>query len=76
MDITSFVVGQRDSALLLGDYNTYRQQLSRRLLTLRKRLGRTTPKNAKYSPKAPITAEDIAGSHEYVCPCQCLSFLL
>ncbi|KAF2136860.1 uncharacterized protein K452DRAFT_258544 [Aplosporella prunicola CBS 121167] len=66
MDITSFVVGQRDSALLLGDYNTYRQQLSRRLLTLRKRLGRTTPKNAKYSPKAPITAEDIAGSHDYV----------
>ncbi|KAK7523474.1 hypothetical protein IWZ03DRAFT_397202 [Phyllosticta citriasiana] len=66
MDITAFVASQRDSALLLGDYNTYRQQLSRRLLALRKRLGRATPKNAKYSSKDPVTAADIGSSHDFV----------
>lgn len=64
MDITAFVVSQRDSILLLGDYNACRQQLSRRLLTLRKRLGRATPKNAKYSAKDPVTASDIGSNHE------------
>ena len=65
MDITSFVAAQRDSALLLGDYSTYRSQLSRRLLSVRKSLGRTTPKTAKYAPKAPITSEDIGRNHAY-----------
>ena len=65
MDITAFVVSRRENALLLGDYNSYRAQLSRRLLTLRKKLGRTTPKGKKYAPKAPITAKDIASNHEY-----------
>ena len=65
MDITSFVATQRDSALLLGDYSTYRSQLSRRLLSVRKSLGRTTPKTAKYAPKAPITSEDIGRNHAY-----------
>ena len=63
MDITSFVTSNRDRALLIGDYNTYRSQLSRQLLALRKRLGRTTPKNSKYTGKAPVTAEDIAGNN-------------
>ena len=67
MEITKFVIDRRDSALLLGDYNTYRAQLSRRLLTIRRKLGRTTAKNAKYAAKAPITAEEIGQSHEYVC---------
>ncbi|KAF4533887.1 Signal recognition particle [Lasiodiplodia theobromae] len=66
MDITAFIVAQRDEALLLGDYNTYRQTCSRRILTLRKRTGRATPKNAKYSAKAPIAADDIAKSHDFV----------
>ncbi|KAK8207203.1 hypothetical protein IWZ01DRAFT_509333 [Phyllosticta capitalensis] len=66
MDITAFVVSQRDSILLLGDYNACRQQLSRRLLTLRKRLGRATPKNAKYSAKDPVTASDIGSNHDFV----------
>ncbi|KAK8159654.1 hypothetical protein IWX90DRAFT_306833 [Phyllosticta citrichinensis] len=66
MDIAAFVASQRDSVLLLGDYNTYRQQLSRRLLTLRRRLGRATPKNAKYSTKDPVTASDIGSSHDFV----------
>ncbi|EOD48271.1 putative signal recognition protein [Neofusicoccum parvum UCRNP2] len=64
MDITAFVVAQRDGALLLGDYNTYRQTCSRRILTLRKRTGRATPKNAKFTQKAPVTAADIAKSHD------------
>ena len=67
MDLTAFVVSRRESALLLGDYNSYRAQLSRRLLTLRKRLGRTTLKGKKYTPKTPITAGDIASNHEYSC---------
>ncbi|KAI9763332.1 MAG: hypothetical protein M1840_000597 [Geoglossum simile] len=65
MDLTAFVASHRENGLLLGDYNSYRTQLSRRILTLRKRLGRTTPKGKKYTPKAPITAEDIASDHEF-----------
>jgi signal recognition particle subunit SRP68 len=66
MDITAFVTSQRDAALLLGDYDTYRTQLSRRLLNCNKKLGRVTHKNAKYSAKKPVTAEDIGGNNECV----------
>lgn len=66
MDITTFVTSQRDAALLLGDYNTYHTQLSRRLLNCNKKLGRTTHKNAKYATKKPITAADIGANHEWV----------
>lgn len=66
MDITKFVVFGRDQALLYGDYSTYRAQLSHRLLSIRKRLGRATKKNAKYSKRPPVTAEDIANNVEYV----------
>ncbi|KAF2456255.1 hypothetical protein BDY21DRAFT_415889 [Lineolata rhizophorae] len=66
MDITQFVVSKRDAAFLVGDYSTYRTQLSRRILTVRKRLGRTTPKNSKFAKKEPVTAEDIAKDHEFV----------
>ena len=64
MEITKFVVSGRDQALLYGDYNTYRSQLSRRLLSIRKKLGHTTKKGAKYTNKAPVTAEDIASNNE------------
>jgi len=66
MDITQFIYSRRDTALQLGDYAFYRAQLSRQLASTRKRLGRSTPKNAKYSTKASITAEDIGGNPEYV----------
>jgi signal recognition particle subunit SRP68 len=66
MDITNFVVSHRDSALLIGDYKTYHAQLSRQLASTRKKLGRSTPKNGKYSTKAPVTAEDIKGNKECV----------
>lgn len=65
MDITGFVVSQRERALLVGDYGSYRKQLSRRLLVVRRKLNYTSPKGRKYSAKAPITAEDIANNHEY-----------
>lgn len=67
MEITSFTVGNRDNALLIGDYNAYRSQLSRQLLGVRKRLGRATAKNAKFQKKEPITAENVAQNVEYVC---------
>lgn len=64
MDITKFVVSGREQALLYGDYSTYRAQLSRQLLSIRKKLGRTTKKGAKYTNNASVTAEDIASSNE------------
>ncbi|OJD13394.1 hypothetical protein AJ78_06149 [Emergomyces pasteurianus Ep9510] len=60
MDITTFIVSHREAALLAGDYNSYRAQLSRRLHTIRKKLGQTTPRGKKYSPKLTITAENVA----------------
>ena len=65
MDITKFVTDYRESAFLIGDYNSYHHQLTRQLLALRKKLGRTTPKNTKYTAKAPVTAADIQSSHGY-----------
>lgn len=72
MDITKFVVGHREEAFLIGSYETYRAQLSRRLRTVRKKLGRATPKNAKYAAKAPVTAEDIGKNAEYAGPMCCI----
>ncbi|KAI9816223.1 MAG: hypothetical protein M1827_001824 [Pycnora praestabilis] len=64
MDITTFIASHRDSALAMGDYNSYRIQCSRRLLTIRKRLGLTTPKGRKFTSKTPVSAEDVASNHE------------
>lgn len=64
MEITSFVVSGRVKAKDFGDYGTYRTQLSNRIHNLRTKLGIATKVRAKYSSKAPITAEDIAGNHE------------
>lgn len=66
MDITKFVHDFRESAFLLGDYSTYRAQVSRRLRIVQKKLGRATPKNAKYAAKEQVTAEDVAKNIEYV----------
>jgi signal recognition particle subunit SRP68 len=68
MDITKFVADFRERAFLLGDYSTYHAQLSRRLRIVNKKLGRATPKNAKYAAKAPLTAEEIGKNIEYGCP--------
>ncbi|KAL5113986.1 signal recognition particle subunit srp68 [Pleosporales sp. CAS-2024a] len=66
MDITKFVSGFRESAFLLGDYSTYHTQLARRLRIVEKKLGRASPKNAKYAAKAPITAEDVGRNIEHL----------
>ena len=65
MEITKFVVSHRNEALLVGDYGSYRRQLSRRLLTLRRRLGRASPKGKKYVQKTPISVEDVDSNPEY-----------
>lgn len=70
MDITKFVVSRRNDALLVGDYGSYRKQLSRRLLVVRRRLGRTSAKNRKYAPKAPITAGDVSSNTEWAHNCK------
>lgn len=63
MNVTQFIASNRE-ALLIGDYSTYRAQLSRRLLAARRRVGRATHKKEKFSVK-PTTAEDIASNHEF-----------
>ena len=68
MDITNFVVSQRQKALLVGDYGSYRRQLSRRLLVVRRKLKYTSTKGRKYAARTPVIAEDIAKNHEWVSP--------
>lgn len=73
MDITKFVADYREAAFLVGDYGTYRAQLSRRLRIVRKKLGRATAKNAKYTAKAPVTPEEVRSNVEYECSlCKCI----
>lgn len=64
MDITAFVVGHREKALLVGDYGSYRQQLSRRLHIVRKKLFSASKKGIRYTARAAVTVEDIASNHE------------
>jgi len=67
MDITAFAIGRREEALLVGDYTTYRTRLSHQLRAVRRRLGQSTAKNAKFQKKqTPVTAENIKQNHEYV----------
>ncbi|KAA8913304.1 hypothetical protein FN846DRAFT_897280 [Sphaerosporella brunnea] len=58
MNITTAIHSQRVEARLIGDSNAYRSQCSRRLATLRKRLGRSNPK--RYAAHAPLTPENLA----------------
>jgi signal recognition particle subunit SRP68 len=64
MEVTKFVVSGRERAKVFGDYATYRTQLSNRIHNLRKKLGITTKPRTKYTPKTPVTAEDIGRKHE------------
>ncbi|PBP19623.1 signal recognition particle protein [Diplocarpon rosae] len=66
MEITKFVVSGRDKAKVYGNYATYRTQLSNRIHNLRKKLGIATKPRAKYSGKAPLSAEDIGRNKELV----------
>lgn len=73
MDITAFIVGHREKALLVGDYGSYRQQLTRRVHTVRTKLFPTSKKGSKYTAEAAVTIEDIAGNHESEIPAQHLA---
>lgn len=66
MNITQSIISGRDRALIGGDYSNYHTQSTRRIHTIRKRLGVTTPKGRKYTPKGPITPQDVAKNAEYV----------
>ncbi|TQN65842.1 Signal recognition particle subunit SRP68 [Colletotrichum shisoi] len=66
MDITKFVVSGRDAALLYGDYGTYQNQLAKKLLNSRKKLGIATRNRGKFSKKGEVTAAQIADNHEYI----------
>lgn len=66
MDITRSIVSERDRSLLSGDYNAYHAQASRRIHTLRRRLGAATIKGRKYSPKAAVTPVNVAQNAESV----------
>ncbi|OAA81500.1 hypothetical protein LEL_01045 [Akanthomyces lecanii RCEF 1005] len=66
MNITSFVLLGRDNALVYGDYSTYHSQLSKRLLSSRKKLGIATRNRGKFHKTEAITSENIAENHEYV----------
>jgi len=65
MNVTKFVVSQREKSLSVGDYGLYRKQLSRRLLVVRKKLNYTSPGGKKFTAKTPITSEAVANNHEY-----------
>ncbi|PMB70569.1 hypothetical protein BM221_003021 [Beauveria bassiana] len=64
MDITSFVLQGRDNALVYGDYSTYHSQLSKRLLSSRKKLGIATRNRGKFHKTQAITSENIEQNHE------------
>ena len=64
MDITAFVISQREEAFLGGDHDDYRAQCSRRIHTLRRRLNIATPKGRKYTAKPAITTESLSKNNE------------
>lgn len=64
MEITSYIVQGRDQALLYGDYSTYHAQLSKRLLSSRKKLSIATRNRGKFQKKNDVTAEEVAGNKE------------
>ena len=68
MNITESIATQRNKALLSGDYDTYHAQTTRRIHALRKRLGVATPRGRKFTPKGPVTAEDVRKNVELVQP--------
>ncbi|TWU76514.1 hypothetical protein ED733_007561 [Metarhizium rileyi] len=66
MDITSYIVQGRDQALLYGDYTTYHDQLAKRLLSSRKKLGIATKNRGKFQKKEKVAAGDVSSNNEYV----------
>lgn len=66
MDITSYIVQGRDKALLYGDYATYHNQLVKRLLNSRRKLGIVTKNRGKFHKREHATAEEMGQNPECV----------
>lgn len=64
MDITAFIKEGREKALLYGDHSTYHTQLSKRLLSCRKKLGIVTKSRGKFQKRDAVTADNIAENKE------------
>lgn len=60
MDITKTVTTERDRALIGGDYATYHAQATRRIQSLRRRLGASTPRGRKFTQKPAVTSDDVS----------------
>lgn len=65
MDITNFILSARNQALLYGDYTTYHRLLAKKLHTSRKKLNIVNKNRSKFTKRGPVTADQIAGNHEY-----------
>ena len=68
MNQTDLYIARREKALLAGDYNTYRTQLTRRILVLRRKL-KYTSKGKKHPSRVPITAQNVGENNESVPLC-------
>lgn len=66
MNITKSIVFERDRALIGGDYSSYQAQTTRRIHTIRRRLGVTTPRGRKFTPRSAVTAQNVAKNTESV----------
>lgn len=64
MDITAFINEGREKALLYGDHSTYHAQLSKRLLSCRKKLGIVTKNRGKFQKQDDVTADNISENKE------------
>lgn len=64
MDITAFIIQGRDKALLYGDYSIYHDQLSKKLLNARRKLGISTRNRGKFHKRDAVTAEEIGENRE------------
>lgn len=64
MDLTKYIVSSRETALLYGDYATYRTQLSGKLLNSRKKLNVATKSRGKFHVKPQVTPEQVAEDQE------------
>ncbi|KEF55236.1 uncharacterized protein A1O9_08890 [Exophiala aquamarina CBS 119918] len=65
MNITHSIVSERDRALLAGDYSSYHSQATRRIHSLRRRLGASN-RGRKYNPKGPVTPENVVRNAEWI----------
>ncbi|KAK5053250.1 hypothetical protein LTR84_002224 [Exophiala bonariae] len=65
MNITHSFVSERDRALLSGDHSSYHAQATRRIHSLRRRLGASN-RGRKYNPKAAVTPDNVAQNQEWV----------